>query len=191
LVESQSRAGDRVAGRIAETTAVRLSGYGVELAIKSQEYKAQDDSAINVKGELADGDDDADELDLQVCSCSCGSIFQGFNFAKLKELHPEMSEELNAYKTSLYEVDELEPLKQWELQDLAFQVRAPQCTRDHAQFSRPPKRCSTRRRASSSSYCARSARTSRSWRGASPTIHARTLQLAHTRARQAGDALGD
>lgn len=38
--------GDRSAGRLAPTTPVRLSGYGVELAIKSQEYKAQDDSKI-------------------------------------------------------------------------------------------------------------------------------------------------
>jgi len=49
---------------------VRLSGYGVELQLKSTEYKAEDDS--EVKGNAASLEDE-DEEDLE-----------GFNFQKLK-----------------------------------------------------------------------------------------------------------
>lgn len=52
---------------------VRLSCYGVELAIKSTEYKAQDDSKI--KANLTDeaGFEEEEETDLS-----------GFNFRTLK-----------------------------------------------------------------------------------------------------------
>ena len=52
---------------------VRLSGYGVELQIKSTEYKVQDDT--QVKGdkseESSEQDDEEDEI-------------EGFNFSRLK-----------------------------------------------------------------------------------------------------------
>jgi UDP-glucose:glycoprotein glucosyltransferase len=67
--------GDRSSGRIAADTPVRLSGYGIELAIKSQEYKAQDDAKIraNVSESGAVVEEQEEEEDLQ-----------GFNFKKLK-----------------------------------------------------------------------------------------------------------
>ncbi|VDK41288.1 unnamed protein product [Cylicostephanus goldi] len=82
---------------------VSLSGYGVELAIKNTEYKAVDDS--NVKKE------EAEETSLH-----------GFNFKLLKELHPDAAESLDAFRIHLKEIEELAPLKQWQVQDLSFQV---------------------------------------------------------------------
>ena len=70
----------------------RLSGYGVELQIKSTEYKAQDDRKV-VDGGKSDGDSEsgsdddakADEID-------------GFNFDVLKEKHPEDEEKLTEFR---------------------------------------------------------------------------------------------
>ena len=52
---------------------VRLSGYGVELAIKSTEYKAVDDTEVKEGGSQSHDEDDnaPDEV-------------QGFVFSKLK-----------------------------------------------------------------------------------------------------------
>uniref|UniRef100_A0A668ANH5 UDP-glucose ceramide glucosyltransferase-like 1 n=1 Tax=Myripristis murdjan TaxID=586833 RepID=A0A668ANH5_9TELE len=85
-----------------------LSGYGVELAIKSTEYKAVDDTKIAVNAE----DDDNDEV-------------QGFLFGTLKKSHPELQEQLGELRKHLLEsTNDLAPLKVWELQDLSFQAAA-------------------------------------------------------------------
>uniref|UniRef100_A0A670I5N9 UDP-glucose ceramide glucosyltransferase-like 1 n=1 Tax=Podarcis muralis TaxID=64176 RepID=A0A670I5N9_PODMU len=85
---------------------VYLSGYGVELAIKSTEYKAKDDT--QVKGE----NDPIDEV-------------QGFLFGKLRQLHPSLKEELKELRKHLVEsTNEMAPLKVWQLQDLSFQTAA-------------------------------------------------------------------
>uniref|UniRef100_A0A5S6QWU0 UDP-glucose:glycoprotein glucosyltransferase n=1 Tax=Trichuris muris TaxID=70415 RepID=A0A5S6QWU0_TRIMR len=93
---------------------VTLSGYAVELAIKSTEYKAQDDTKIRSKpsaGEnLADSEEE-EETDLD-----------GFNIRLLKSLHPELRDKLDEFKLHLLEADELAPLKVWQLQDLSFQA---------------------------------------------------------------------
>uniref|UniRef100_I3JP69 UDP-glucose ceramide glucosyltransferase-like 1 n=1 Tax=Oreochromis niloticus TaxID=8128 RepID=I3JP69_ORENI len=82
-----------------------LSGYGVELAIKSTEYKAVDDT--EVKGQL---DDDNDEV-------------QGFLFGTLKKSHPELQEHLVELRKHLLEsTNDMAPLKVWEMQDLSFQA---------------------------------------------------------------------
>uniref|UniRef100_A0A8C3TM59 UDP-glucose ceramide glucosyltransferase-like 1 n=1 Tax=Catharus ustulatus TaxID=91951 RepID=A0A8C3TM59_CATUS len=74
---------------------VYLSGYGVELAIKSTEYKAKDDT--QVKGEL---------------------LFE-------VQLYPDLSEELKELRKHLVEsTNEMAPLKVWQLQDLSFQTAA-------------------------------------------------------------------
>uniref|UniRef100_A0A668AYB2 UDP-glucose ceramide glucosyltransferase-like 1 n=1 Tax=Myripristis murdjan TaxID=586833 RepID=A0A668AYB2_9TELE len=91
-----------------------LSGYGVELAIKSTEYKAVDDT--KVKGQLVIAvnaeDDDNDEV-------------QGFLFGTLKKSHPELQEQLGELRKHLLEsTNDLAPLKVWELQDLSFQAAA-------------------------------------------------------------------
>uniref|UniRef100_A0A8B9FU72 UDP-glucose ceramide glucosyltransferase-like 1 n=1 Tax=Amazona collaria TaxID=241587 RepID=A0A8B9FU72_9PSIT len=82
-----------------------LSGYGVELAIKSTEYKAVDDTQL--KGMWWESD------------------IQGFLFGKLKQMHPDLKNNLKEFKKHLIETtDNMEPLKVWELQDLSFQAAA-------------------------------------------------------------------
>ncbi|XP_065924355.1 UDP-glucose:glycoprotein glucosyltransferase 1 isoform X1 [Magallana gigas] len=89
----------------------RLSGYGVELAIKSTEYKAKDDTKIEGDGTNVD---EEDQLDDEV---------QGFDFAKLKELHPDQKEDLRKLRNHLISSSsELAALKVWELQDLSYQA---------------------------------------------------------------------
>uniref|UniRef100_A0A669QV82 UDP-glucose ceramide glucosyltransferase-like 1 n=1 Tax=Phasianus colchicus TaxID=9054 RepID=A0A669QV82_PHACC len=83
---------------------VYLSGYGVELAIKSTEYKAKDDTQVK--------DDPIDEV-------------QGFLFGKLRQLYPDLTEELKELRKHLVEsTNEMAPLKVWQLQDLSFQTAA-------------------------------------------------------------------
>ena len=52
---------------------VRLSGYGVELAVKNTEYKAVDDSKIQGDGDDTTNKDNEDENDID-----------GFLFGKLR-----------------------------------------------------------------------------------------------------------
>ncbi|XP_061579421.1 UDP-glucose:glycoprotein glucosyltransferase 2 isoform X2 [Cololabis saira] len=90
-----------------------LSGYGVELAIKSTEYKAVDDTKVkDSKAALNAGEEDNDEV-------------QGFFFGTLKKSHPELQEQLNdLHKHLLDSTNDLAPLKVWEMQDLSFQAAA-------------------------------------------------------------------
>ncbi|XP_038051139.1 UDP-glucose:glycoprotein glucosyltransferase 1-like isoform X2 [Patiria miniata] len=91
---------------------IRLSGYGVELAIKSTEYKAVDDT------EVKEGDSQSqDEED------NAPDEVQGFVFSKLKELHPDLVDNLNSFRSSLLEnTRKMVPLKAWQLQTIAFQA---------------------------------------------------------------------
>ncbi|XP_044147949.1 LOW QUALITY PROTEIN: UDP-glucose:glycoprotein glucosyltransferase 1-like [Bufo gargarizans] len=94
---------------------VFLSGYGVELAIKSTEYKAKDDTQVkgnNVNATVVGDNDSVDEV-------------QGFLFGKLRQLYPELQEQLKELRKHLVEsTNEMAPLKVWELQDLSFQTAA-------------------------------------------------------------------
>ncbi|KAM6973039.1 UDP-glucose:glycoprotein glucosyltransferase 1 [Aplochiton taeniatus] len=93
---------------------VYLSGYGVELAIKNQEYKAKDDTQVQGADGNATvvGDDSVDEV-------------QGFLFGKLKTLYPELKEQLKELRKHLVEsTNEMSPLKVWQMQDLSFQTAA-------------------------------------------------------------------
>lgn len=85
---------------------MRLIGYGVELAIKSTEYKAQDDSIVkaNVTGDAVIEEEETD--------------LNGFNFRMLKQLHPDYVQNLDDFKMHLLEADELTPLKVWQLQGM-------------------------------------------------------------------------
>ena len=90
---------------------VRLSGYGVELQIKSTEYKAQDDTKLK-SGE--DGDDSGEEGDEEV---------EGFMFSTLKGLHPDKTEKLIEMKQHLLDMNnDMAPMKVWQLQDLSMQA---------------------------------------------------------------------
>ncbi|NXG55323.1 UGGG1 glucosyltransferase, partial [Hemiprocne comata] len=94
---------------------VYLSGYGVELAIKSTEYKAKDDTQVkgtDVNATVIDENDPIDEM-------------QGFLFGKLRQLYPDLTEELKELRKHLVEsTNEMAPLKVWQLQDLSFQTAA-------------------------------------------------------------------
>ncbi|XP_011488137.1 UDP-glucose:glycoprotein glucosyltransferase 2 isoform X3 [Oryzias latipes] len=90
-----------------------LSGYGVELAVKSTEYKAVDDTKVkDSKSGTNAGEDDNDEV-------------QGFIFRTLKKSHPELQEQLTELRKHLLEsTNDMAPLKVWEMQDLSFQAAA-------------------------------------------------------------------
>ncbi|XP_042574669.1 UDP-glucose:glycoprotein glucosyltransferase 1-like isoform X4 [Cyprinus carpio] len=95
---------------------VHLSGYGVELAIKNQEYKAKDDTQVQTGADLnatvIGENDPVDEV-------------QGFLFGKLKTIYPELKEQLKELRKHLIEsTNEMAPLKVWQMQDLSFQTAA-------------------------------------------------------------------
>ncbi|XP_072350240.1 UDP-glucose:glycoprotein glucosyltransferase 2-like isoform X2 [Scyliorhinus torazame] len=95
----------------ASSKKVRLSGYGVELAIKSTEYKVLDDTRFEgTNTTVLEEDDDIDEV-------------QGFHFKKLKHLFPDLNDQLKELRKHLIEsTNDMAPLKVWELQDLSFQA---------------------------------------------------------------------
>ena len=91
-----------------------LEGFGVELQIKSSEYKAQDDRKVHADGE-GDGHDDGED--------DKGDEIEGFDFKKLNELHPADKEKLGELKQHLVDQsNDMAPLKVWELQDLSLQA---------------------------------------------------------------------
>ncbi|XP_014851311.1 PREDICTED: UDP-glucose:glycoprotein glucosyltransferase 2 isoform X2 [Poecilia mexicana] len=92
---------------------VLLSGYGVELAIKSTEYKAVDDAKVkDSKAVINAEEDENDEV-------------QGFLFGTLRTSHPELQEQLGELRKHLLEsTNDMAPLKVWEMQDLSFQAAA-------------------------------------------------------------------
>lgn len=86
---------------------MRLSGYGVELHLKSTEYKSQDDSPRQQEQENIVNDD---SLEPEV---------EGFDFIKLKERFPHLSHSLDRFRNALLEKhEEIAPLKAWEFQEL-------------------------------------------------------------------------
>ncbi|XP_063224607.1 UDP-glucose:glycoprotein glucosyltransferase isoform X2 [Bacillus rossius redtenbacheri] len=92
---------------------VRLSGYGVELQIKSTEYKAQDDTRVKGDGQ-SDGPDPLEEEEVE-----------GFHFSRLRVLYPDEAEGLDALRQHLLESsNDMAPLKVWQVQDLSLQAAA-------------------------------------------------------------------
>nr|XP_002120850.2 UDP-glucose:glycoprotein glucosyltransferase 1 isoform X2 [Ciona intestinalis] len=90
---------------------VQLSGYGVELAMKSTEYKAIDDSVVKDDGSSASLLDDG-EVEVE-----------GFNFSTLARVHPQLTKQLAELRGHLMEsTNEMQPMKIWQLQDLSFQA---------------------------------------------------------------------
>uniref|UniRef100_A0A182RZF1 UDP-glucose:glycoprotein glucosyltransferase n=1 Tax=Anopheles funestus TaxID=62324 RepID=A0A182RZF1_ANOFN len=95
---------------------VRLSGYGVELHLKSTEYKSQDDSprAQDSSATADSSADSTDELEAEV---------EGFDFAQLKKRFPHLSHPLDRFRNALLEKhEEIAPLKAWEFQELGLQA---------------------------------------------------------------------
>ena len=88
-----------------------MSGYGVELQIKSTEYKAQDDREVKGEGgEGSEGEVEEEEV-------------EGFVFSTLKDLHPGKTEKLGEMKQHLLDLNnDMAPMKVWQLQDLSTQA---------------------------------------------------------------------
>lgn len=100
---------------------VALSGYGVELDIKSTEYKAKDDAKVNAAQEASSSEKVNGEEARK--NGEAEQPVQGFMFDKLKELNPGLNEQLDEFKKHLIESQlELAPLKAWQMQDLSFQA---------------------------------------------------------------------
>ncbi|CAG5096209.1 Similar to Uggt: UDP-glucose:glycoprotein glucosyltransferase (Drosophila melanogaster) [Cotesia congregata] len=91
---------------------LRLSGYGVELQMKSTEYKATDDSDIKESSgkESEEINEGVEEID-------------GINFGVLKKLYPEKKSQLDELLTHLLDTsDEVSALKVWQFQELSHQA---------------------------------------------------------------------
>ncbi|CAK9802630.1 UDP-glucose:glycoprotein glucosyltransferase [Anthophora quadrimaculata] len=91
---------------------VRLSGYGVELQMKSTEYKATDDSDIkdNAGKDSETVNDSMEEID-------------GINFMILKNLYPDKQTELDKLQSHMLETSyEIGALKVWQFQELSHQA---------------------------------------------------------------------
>lgn len=100
--------------RVKSNSKVSLSGYGVELAIKSTEYKAQDDT--RVKGELTSNtlvEDEAQKPDET----------EGFIFSTLKNQFPKNIAKIEEFQNYLLDRNkEIATLKVWELQEISLQA---------------------------------------------------------------------
>ncbi|RVE50987.1 hypothetical protein evm_004396 [Chilo suppressalis] len=98
---------------------LRLSGYGVELQLKSTEYKSQDDSTPKeTEGDEQTPSVEEDENDPQ-------NQIDGFNFGRLKNLFPALRTPLERFRRHLSESsEELAPLKVWQMQALSMQAAA-------------------------------------------------------------------
>ncbi|XP_014235480.1 UDP-glucose:glycoprotein glucosyltransferase [Trichogramma pretiosum] len=91
---------------------LRLSGYGVELQMKSTEYKATDDS--DIKENQAQSEESVSENEDEV---------DGINFSALKKLYPDHSKKLEKMQSYLLENShEVEALKVWQFQELSHQA---------------------------------------------------------------------
>ncbi|XP_011150844.1 UDP-glucose:glycoprotein glucosyltransferase isoform X1 [Harpegnathos saltator] len=91
---------------------LHLSGYGVELQMKSTEYKATDDSDIK----------DNTGKSSEVMNDGVEEI-EGINFMTLKKLYPDQHIELDKIQTHLLETShEIGALKVWQFQELSHQA---------------------------------------------------------------------
>ncbi|KAL0109124.1 hypothetical protein PUN28_014311 [Cardiocondyla obscurior] len=95
-----------------ENKKLRLSGYGVELQMKSTEYKATDDSDIK----------DNTGKSSEVVNDGMEEI-EGINFMTLKKLYPDKQAELDKIQTYLLETShEIGAFKVWQFQELSHQA---------------------------------------------------------------------
>ena len=89
-----------------------LSGYGVELAIKSTEYRVVDDSLIPHHQNSGDNYHIQSETELD-----------GLKFHILNSIYDEHSLQLSLFQHHLIEMqNDFVPLKQWQLTDLGIQI---------------------------------------------------------------------
>ncbi|XP_015109415.1 UDP-glucose:glycoprotein glucosyltransferase isoform X2 [Diachasma alloeum] len=90
---------------------LRLGGYGVELHMKSTEYKATDDSDIKDNSGKEEYENEGVEE------------INGINFGVLRSLYPDKHAELDKFEKHLLETsDEIGALKVWQFQELSHQA---------------------------------------------------------------------
>lgn len=92
---------------------IRLSGYGVEMHLKSTEYKSQDDSP---KQKDENVDNESEDVETEV---------DGLDFKALKHRFAHLSHSLDSFRSELIEKHKeitIAPLKAWQLQDLGLQA---------------------------------------------------------------------
>ncbi|RZC41026.1 UDP-glucose:glycoprotein glucosyltransferase, partial [Asbolus verrucosus] len=91
---------------------LRLSGYGVELQMKSTEYKVQDDTQLHDDPTSEESSQEEEEVEIE-----------GFDFKKLKTLFPDLKKDLDKFRQHLEESsNEMAPLKVWQFQELSLQA---------------------------------------------------------------------
>ncbi|XP_068902537.1 UDP-glucose:glycoprotein glucosyltransferase isoform X2 [Tenebrio molitor] len=91
---------------------LRLSGYGVELQMKSTEYKVQDDTELHDDPSSEESSQEEEEAEIE-----------GFDFRKLKTLFPDQKKDLEKFRQYLDESsNEMAPLKVWQFQELSLQA---------------------------------------------------------------------
>jgi len=91
---------------------ISIPGYGVELAIKSLEYKTVDDANSN------EGQQEAEPI-----SVTDETTVEGFKFGTLLKRKPEAGSDLSNFRAFLQSSEEkMEDLKVWNLKNLAFQA---------------------------------------------------------------------
>lgn len=87
-----------------------VQGYGVELAIKSMEYKAIDDSKVAAEGGQNDFADLASQQEQEV---------EGFVFSRMVKRRPHLAAELESFKDHLMlnmqENEGFDQLKAWQV----------------------------------------------------------------------------
>lgn len=100
------------------TKTMHLAGYGAELAIKSLEYKAQDDSKIEKKdaSEPEEEETSEEEEDTE-------EAVQGIFFDTLQKRYPQYASELANFKSSLLSSEmTFEDIKPEELKGLKKKI---------------------------------------------------------------------
>jgi UDP-glucose:glycoprotein glucosyltransferase len=101
----------------ADSSTFNVQGFGVELAIKSVEYKVKDDSSVGeATEEQQSAGEEEEEEDREV---------DGMMFGTLIKRRPELESELQTFKDFLLSSQSFEePLKVWEMKDLGAQAAA-------------------------------------------------------------------
>lgn len=92
---------------------IRLSGYGIEIYLKSTEYKSQDDSPTQKDEKV---NEESEDMETEV---------EGLDFKVLKQRFQHLSQSLDSFQADLLEKHKeitISPLKAWQLQDLGLQA---------------------------------------------------------------------
>ena len=100
-----------------KTSRLHVVGFGVELALKSMEYKASDDSKMKDMGDTS-----LASIGIETHGLA-SEVVKGFNFSRLHERYPELNRGLTSFHNYLVGADvEEEALKIWDIRDLGLQA---------------------------------------------------------------------